>query len=29
MQRASFNQIRDYLDHTTPYLLGDGAVNGF
>jgi len=28
MQRASFNQIRDCLDHTTPYLLDDGAVNG-
>jgi hypothetical protein len=29
MQRASFNQMRDYLDRKTPYLLDDGAVNGF
>jgi len=29
MQRASLNQIRDYLGRKTPYLLDDGAVNDF
>jgi hypothetical protein len=29
MQRASFDQIRDYLDRKISYLLDDGAVNGF
>jgi len=29
MQRASFNQIREYLDRKTPYLFDERTVNGF